>query len=166
MSKGWRERFFSDIDGDSTCEIIDIWIDRLAPLPNDNRLDKFSAMYRIQKRRWVYAYGSGKDFSSFDYVPKHQVRDKTTGRIYYLFDFDFDSGTGLWIHAHGVKYFDRWPTRQEVEREAKGGRRLTNRSYGIQDCSYDKHICDGFDLGKIAEILLKSQKQSKEQRPE
>lgn len=142
-NKGWRERFFSDIDGDGTCEIIDIWIDRLTPLPNDNRLNKFSVIYQALKGRWVERYG-------FEYVPTHQLRDKTTGRIYYLFDFDFDSGTGLMIHAHGTKYFDRWPTRQEEKRG------LLSPSYGIQNCSYDKYVCDGFDLGKVAEILLNS----------
>lgn len=149
-SQGARERFFFDLDGDGTCELIDIWIDRLTPLPNDNRLMNFSEIYQFKKGRWVYIYGAGKNFAPFDYVPKYQLRDKTTGRIYYLFNFKFDRFP--YTSVRGAMYFDRWPTRQE-EKERSG---LENSNYGIRSCSYHEHICDGFDLGKIAEVLLKS----------
>ena len=163
------DRYYLDLDGDGICEIINIMIGRLTPLPNDNRLMNFSEIHQYKKGRWVYAYGSGEDFSPFDYVPKYQLRDKTTGRIYYLFDFEFNSGTGLWIHAHGTKYFDRWPTQKERLKDGGTG----ERPYGIKDCvyissslsdrtEYDREsskkyrdfTCDGFALGQVIKALL------------
>jgi hypothetical protein len=96
---GYRERFYLNLDGSENCQILDVWIDRVNPAdPNEYRQTALNVIRRYEKGKWI-------EEQELPYAPKYQLRDKTTGRIYYLLDFSFEN----LISAQGVWYFDgKW----------------------------------------------------------
>jgi hypothetical protein len=96
---GYRERFYLNLDGSGNCQILDVWIDRVNPAdPNEYRQTALSVIQRHEKGKWI-------EEQELPYAPKYQLRDKTTGRIYYLLDYSFEN----LISAQGVRYFDgKW----------------------------------------------------------
>lgn len=152
------ERYHLDVDGDGICEIIDVWVDVLPPLAddlivlrNEYRTTVDQAFYRISDDEWK------SDIPYFEYKPKYQIRDKLNNRIYFLFDFHLMIQYSL-IKADGVKYFDRWPTDKEENRNQYGNR----LNYGVHRCNSNSHMgkskvqwtCDGIDFDQVLHIIL------------
>ena len=92
----YGERFYLDLDGDSSCEILDVWVDRVTPDPDDYRLDGMNAIYKYQKKHWR------NEGSVLPCKPKYQIFDRKNKTIYYLLDFHGN----IYNSAEGIYYLD------------------------------------------------------------
>ncbi|ANJ67024.1 hypothetical protein A9404_06190 [Halothiobacillus diazotrophicus] len=131
----YGERFHLDLDGDGTCEILDVWVDRVTPDPDDYRLDGMSAIYRYHKKHWVQSYG-------LPCKPEYQIFDRENKTIYYLLDFHGNT----YNSAEGIYYMD-------------GGWEISHAGLrgGIRPCSVS-FVCKGVNFEHVANVLLKKQK--------
>jgi hypothetical protein len=96
IGSSYRDRFYLDLDGDGTCEILDVWIDRVTPDPDDYRLDGMSAIYKYHKKHWR------NEDSGLPCAPKYQIFDRKNKTIYYLLDFHGN----IYNSAEGIYYLD------------------------------------------------------------
>jgi hypothetical protein len=144
IGSSYRDRFYLDLDGDGVCEILDVWIDRVTPDPDDYRLMGMSAIYKYQKKHWI------NEGSVLPCKPKYQIFDRKNKTIYYLVDFDGD----LYKPVDGIYYLDGgWETRE------------AGMLGGMSMCSAD-FVCKGVDFKHVAEVLLKKKEPAETNKAE
>lgn len=86
-------RYYLSIDGKESCQILDVWIQRITNLSTDNRREIYSIIHRFDGHLWVKEFG-------LDDKPLLRIKDKKTGIIYFFTELNEDL-----FYRKGIIYF-------------------------------------------------------------
>ena len=86
-------RYYLSIDGKESCQILDVWIQRITNLSTENRREIYSIIHRFDGHLWVKEFG-------LDDKPLLRIKDKKTGIIYFFTELNEDL-----FYRKGIIYF-------------------------------------------------------------
>lgn len=98
------QRYYLSVDGKESCQILDVWIQRITNFPTDNRREVYSVIYRFNGKKWLQEFG-------LDNKPLIRIKDKKTGIVYFFTELNEDlfyrNGivyfSGAWVDKDGLK---------------------------------------------------------------